>query len=454
MIFLNKYKLELILGLIQLLGPIAPIGVVFACVFTFYIIAFKKEIDLVSIFILLIPSIALRSAEEVLGLQINQFGERIWFQVFIPSLVSSLKVGPVAISIRLFAALAVPFRIVYFIKSQNLKFFTILWVLCLYISIYGLFLTYSSGAGSVGGITIGLRIALALGAILIPLSTDKSKLEKQLLLIVKISLVLFILGLLNEHWIFVAVAFPPFLIFSKEKMGLKIFASFFALVILLLGSTFTMKLTLLFSFVLLLLYNRKSLSNFLLKTRVRRFILFLFPVLFTIYIVYRIVPGVEYKQTFEGRFYSKLYEDRGGIWKNTIELIKKSDFFVVPAARDIIVTDYRIKGESEWGAGAHNIYLEMARQLGLFVTIILTIIMGYIMLGAIRKLKGDIFLSKFILALFAVYLVFGLTGNSLIYDGVGFLFWLIVGQLYQVSRLNKTYENTALIGSERANRSR
>jgi hypothetical protein len=36
----------------------------------------------------------------------------------------------------------------------------------------------------------------------------------------------------------------------------------------------------------------------------------------------------------------------------------------------------------------------------------------------------------------AVYMVFGLTGNSLIYDGVGFLFWLIFSQLIKSSKLN------------------
>jgi O-antigen ligase len=134
---------------------------------------------------------------------------------------------------------------------------------------------------------------------------------------------------------------------------------------------------------------------------------------------------------FSERFTYKLFEDRLPLWTFSLNFILNSDFFLVPAARDIIVSDYGQIGEQGWGAGAHNIYLEMARQLGVFAALLITFIIGSVIFKSIYMIKHNVRLLKFILSLITIYLVWGLTGNALVYDGIGFLYWLIIGQIFQ-----------------------
>lgn len=74
----------------------------------------------------------------------------------------------------------------------------------------------------------------------------------------------------------------------------------------------------------------------------------------------------------------------------------------------------------------------MARQLGLFVTMLLTVIMSITILKIIKFTNKKNHLGKLGLVFAGVYLVFGLTGNSLVYDGVGFFYWLICSSIYKI----------------------
>ncbi len=453
--FIKKYQLEVLLLLLQL-TPLSTLAILIASMYIFYVVAFKKRLDFVSLFLLLLPSIALKGSEEVFRAGLNQYEQESWFQIYLPYLKNEFVLGPLAITPRLFAVLAVPFRVLKNINHQKNIFLLLLWIVSLGISIIGLYIAYHNGIKSPGGITIGLRIVLSLGVLFFPLAIKREEFNKQIMLIMKISLFLFITGLLVKHWIFVMVAFPAVILFSNENKFWRIL-SFFIIVILLLGGfTFTIKLTVLFSIVLIFVFSNKALKNSKLKnSKIIAFFILVFPVV-VVYLTinHAILPSLVNFINVQ-HFYSKLFHDRGGIWLYTIELIKNSNFFIVPSGRNIPTWNYGIKGFGEWGAGAHDIYLEMMRQIGVFASLLLFIIISKYLWVVFKKLyyfKNTT--AKFILSLFAVYLVFGLTGNDLIYDGVGFLFWLIIGQLYYLSFQISLNENLTSFSSRRIDWSR
>jgi len=429
---LNKYKFELLIIFIQLIEPISLIGLILGSIYIFYIIAFKSKFDLVSVFILLIPSIALGYRFENIEYYSNPEISTNWIKLYLPAVKTVYLLGPIAISIPFVAAIAVPFRLILFFRNNCNKILVIIWFLVLIISIIGLVLAIIKNQVSTGGLTVGLRIALSIGAILFPLSVNGSQFERQLMIIIKISVVLFLFGLLNGLWKFVFFAFPTYLVFSNENKGWKILGFISLIIILFFDFTFTLKITALFSFFLLLYYKKEKLRNLFLNFRKLKYLAFLFPILIVIFLVYsNLFIKISDYNLFSDKFVIKLLDDRVPIWTYSLDLVLNSNFFLVPAARDITVYNYTTLGEDSWGHGAHNIYLEMARQLGLFATLLITYIIAYILFKSIYKIKGNLNLSKFLLSLFAVYVVWSLTGNALVYDGTGFLFWLIIGQIYQ-----------------------
>lgn len=424
---------------LQLLGPLGVVGVLLASIYAFYLIAFKTKIDLIQLFILLIPNIALSSGRDIKGGNLNQYGDVTYFKILIPSLTSVYIFGPIAVSVMLFMALAVPVRLFRKIKIQKANLLHLIWFIVLLLSIYELYLAKSEGIESAGGLTVGLRMVLSIGAILIPLAIGKNNLEKQLILIGKISMILFLIGVMNSHWIFVTAAFPAFIFYTSKRLEWKIISVICALIFLIFGGTFTIKFTTLLSWSMIFLFEYRQIIFPYFKFKLFRIALFLLPMLIVYYVIEsKSAITLSGRTTLQARFISKLYGDRGGIWMQTIEFIKKSNFFIVPAGRNIIVYDYGIVGESDWGAGAHNIYLEMARQIGLFSALLLSIIIFWYLFKIMRQIFKTGIISKFILISLSVYIVFGLTGNDLVYDGIGFLFWLIIGQIYQVNKIDYT----------------
>lgn len=447
----SKYWPEILLLFLQF-TPIAAVGTVMASLYVFFRVAFLSKIDVLSLFLLLIPSIVFRQNDVFFQLSQNQFGETGWIQFFIPSLKSSVIIGPLAVSTHLFAALAVPVRLFRFINKISNLILMMTWIVALALSILGLYFAISQGFTSTGGITVGLRIVLSLGVLLFPLAIVATEFKYQLYGIIKLSIVLFLLGLMNGHWVFVSLTFPAVILFSKERMSWKILSILMIAITVFLPSTFTIKLIPIFSIFLMWFYSknqRKSTQHNVFKMGSIPVSVYLF---FPIYIVFltisqKLMPIAQ--AIGSDQFLTKLFEDRGSIWLYSFDLIKKSNFFIVPAGRDIETYGYGINGIQYWGAGAHNIFLEIARQNG-FTSFSLLFILIAALFWTLRKIDFfyDNLFSNIVVAFIAVYMVFGLTGNSLVYDGVGFLFWLIFSQTVKISNSIQVHENSAFISSK------
>jgi hypothetical protein len=431
LLILKKYWFELLLLLFQF-TPFATIGTLISSFYIFYRIVFVPQIDLLSIFILLLPSIALRQSETLFQSANDRIEEIGWISLYIPTLKNAFLIGPLAISPHLFSALATPIRVVKNLQTSKYYYRVLIWLFTLVIVFSSLFTTFLAGHYSDGGLTVGIRIALSIGVILLPLSIDTKSLNFQIKCIIKISIILFLVGLLQEHWVFVTISFPVFIFYSNESKFWKILSISMLLIIFLSGTSFTTQLVPLLAFILILFYKirsniyKRKCAPVISKTSL--IVYFFFPIYLVLFVVTSVITPLLHSIGSE-RFLFKLLEDRGPLWIFTIDLLRTSNFFIVEAARDVEVYDYGVYGSQNWGAGSHNIYLEAARQNGMFVMIIICFIL-FSQFLEIRKIfiQSKNPLIYFIFSLISVYMVFGLTGNSLIYDGTGFLFWLIFSQ--------------------------
>lgn len=411
--------------------PFSIVSTLLQSILIFYYIGFKREIDLFQVFLLLIPVIVFRSGmmEENVRVENSNFA---WIRFYLPQLQGIVMLGPLAVSTKLFAALGVIPRLI--LDKTKFGFLHFTWVLVLILCIIGLYLSIVLKVESAGGLTVGLRIVLSIGVILLPLLVDRIKFRFQLLQIIYFSCILFVTGLLNDHWIFVLAGIAPIMLFEKVEFIPRLLSITTIFIILFLGFTFTLKITLIVSLVSLLMIKY---NVFQLPKLSKSFFVKYFYISFPLLMIFLAIGG--YLDAFFGllnleRLSFKFFQDRLPIWSTTLNFIKNSNFFIVAAGRDIIVYDYGILGESNWGAGAHNIYLEMARQIGVFSSIVLFIIIFKHLFKLFSHLKVyDPFTKNMLFGLIAVYMIYGLTGNSLIYDGVGFLFWLIIGQAYKLN---------------------
>ena len=86
--------------------------------------------------------------------------------------------------------------------------------------------------------------------------------------------------------------------------------------------------------------------------------------------------------------------------------------------------DY-IKKWKEWEEGSHNIFLEIGRQISFMGMLVLSILVVRELMSLSKNLKDNKDFH-FIFSVFSIYTTFGLSGQSIIYDGVGFMFWLLI----------------------------
>jgi len=243
---------------------------------------------------------------------------------------------------------------------------------------------------------------------------------------------------MSEYWLFVFPCLLPFLYSNQTKSSWKFLGVLLSLIFLIMDYTFTLKITVLLSWLLIYVNDNKFIIKKLFRNKLFRLTFFLSPILIVLYAIKD--TSLFFLTNDDGiinHFLFKFYADRGALWFYTLNMVFESNFFYVPAGRDIIIEGNTLYGTNNFGVGAHNIYLEMARQIGSFATILLTIIMSIPIFKLFKFTNNKNYLGKLGLVFIGVYFVFGLTGNSLVYDGVGFLFWLIIGQLYNSSLTNK-----------------
>lgn len=422
---LKKYGGLYFLILLHLCGGIvANIAIIISSLYAFYYFCSKKEVDLYVIFLLLYTNICMGQNSEAENVSNINVGIYVLFK-------NVLIIGPIALSTKFAFVLATPVRVLLNLGKTKSYWFLALWYLAILFSIVGLFLSFFSGYENKAGLTVGFRIALTMGVVLIPQFVSyKKEFLKQFDKIFILSAISLSLGLMNAHWLFITFGFLPYLWFRFKSIALR------AVILLCLGrifvgleATITIVGMIVISCAFLLLARFKILNRKNLKY-LSLFFIFL-PILITIYVVLMPNDKIGYDFTsITGYIKFKLIGDRKPIWDASFLQINTQNFFIVHSGSSLEVYFDYIDRWKEWSEGSHNIFLEIGRQIGGFSMLFFTILISKTFYTSYKVLsnKLDCFI---ILSFTSIYLAFGLSGQHIVYDGVGFMYWLLIAQFAQ-----------------------
>jgi hypothetical protein len=436
----KKYFFFYFLILLQLLGGIAAdISIIISSFFAFVYFSFNRHIDLYVIFLLLLTSIVMGE---------NSFVENVQnINVEIYSrLKNTLFIGPVALSVKLALALSVPVRLLIQGRRNGIFEGTLFWFLILIFAIVGLVYSIMNGYENKSGLTVGLRICLSLGVLFLPtVVLNRLRLQEQLDRIFLLSLFFLAFGLMNAHWIFITFGFLPYLwvrwkSFLVRSLIIVVLSNVF---ILGPGTTITIILILLSSlfFVVIVMIRSMSLGSIKKVSYVFAFL----PLLITMYILY--VPFESYDfdfSSFWGYFNFKLIGDRKPIWDASLNQILSAHFLIPHAGSSLEVYFDYIKSWVLWEEGSHNIFLEIGRQVSGLAMVFFIIVIPVIVLKQLRSAESRQEMI-IVLSFTSIYITFGISGQSIVYDGVGFLYWLMISQFIRQNR--SSFESTSFFRS-------
>lgn len=436
---LKKHGVFYVLIILHLLGGIiADFAIIVSSCYAFYYFCFKKEVDMYVVFLLLYTNICMGQNFEAENVSTINVGLYALFK-------NVLIVGPIALSTKFAFALATPVRALLNFGKTKPYWLLVLWYLAVLFSIIGLFLSFLSGEENKSGLTVGFRIALTMGIVLIPqLVSSKEEFLRQFDKIFILSAVTLSLGLMNAHWLFITFGFLPYLWFRFKSLPLKAVIVLCLLRIFVgLETTITIVLMVVISLIFLILVRFKIFNQKNLKYLGTLFIFL--PILITIYVVLLPIDKIGYDFTsIMGYVKFKLIGDRKPIWDASFLQMTTQNFFIVPAGSSLDVYFDYIDKWTEWPEGSHNIFLETGRQVGSFCMYVFTFMICKTLYSAYKNLsnKTECYI---ILSFTSIYLTFGLSGQSIVYDGVGFVYWLLIAQFAKFN--SKNNENITYLSS-------
>jgi hypothetical protein len=409
--FLNAVVLILIIG--HLFGGfISTVSIFLISFLAFFYFIIARELDVFTIFLLLVPNILF----ELLSIYPNEKN------LLLANFNNVIFLGSFSISSKFFLALAVPLRLLLCKnKTNQTKSLLTLYFIILSISIISLFYAYLIGISNSSGLTIGLRSVLSLGVLFLP-NIFNENFYSSLNKIFAVSIFLISLNFVNGHWMFVVYGFIPF-IFIYIRPRIFVFLILFLSFNLFynLENTITILLLAFFSF-LIIIFNK---FNFKLFFSISSFyVLISLPIIATLIVLLVKSDGIYDFETLSGFARFKLLGDRKPIWNSSWNFILSSNFFYsLPGSVLEVYFDFKNK-IVDWPEGSHNIILELSRNVSLFAALFFFTTLFINFIRVYKKIASKI--NLIILFCFLnVFIFYGLTGNSLVYDGVGFLFWLM-----------------------------
>ncbi len=403
-------------------GILGNIAILASSGYAFYYFSTKKEINIYKVFLLLYPSICMGENSYLE----NSVSINVGIYKFLKNV---LFIGPIALSTKLALGLALPVRFLLYLKASNFSFPKAIWFLLVFTTLYNLLLSFFAGTSNGSGLTVGLRIVLILGVLILPqLVSSKEKFSRQFDKIFVVSALSLAFGVMNGHWLFITYGFLPYLWLRYKSLSFRLIlvltvANSFLFGI---GTTITIALIFLCSLLFLIL-SKINFINIKNIYSIGAFLVVL-PVVITVYVVSIPFESIYFDfSSISGYIKFKLIGDRKPIWDATYSLILSNNFFSAPAGNALIVYFDYITTWKEWEEGSHNIFLEIGRQVSCFAMLISVYFLPKTLYSGYKNLenKNDLFR---ILSFTSIYIMFGISGQSLVYDGVGFMFWLLVGQ--------------------------
>lgn len=436
------------------------VGVLLGSFLIAYII-FKCKLQLYwAVLILFLVYYGFRVVNYESGIRLNQYGEMAWYAFSMPkTMVTQIALGSLNFSIPLAASLASTIFVIIkfingtlFIRNKTQSMIIKLWLISVIPALYGFWKATELGND---GATVGLRYWMTMSSLFWGIhvgiaNSDNTRYYsicvefiQTISKVILIGIVLFLGGLLQGHFNFLLTGFATsYLIYrldGKRKYFWSIMLIGFYLIVVSTRFTFTYKGILVFTAVVMLVITKFP-QKLYMKFKNRFYIAVVGSIIFmavgTYYIraqsgVNLISKGSNATSTMD-RLRDKLLDDRAIVWTNTINLIIEPPYIFVPAGRTFFY-EHIVRGKEEWTVGSHNLYLEIFRQLGFFTGTVIIFIMMYAMKGVVGLLRLNLLgIEKVIVsALIGIFVAYGSTLHTLINEGLGFVFWSLIG-IYQI----------------------
>lgn len=311
----------------------------------------------------------------------------------------------------------------------------------------------------------GLRAVLTVGCCFYGLLlAQRSRISDDMRLVGKSLWLVFIPGLLITLHLFwshmgfwlVSIASILLLVNLKVKNALLYRLSAIAYLPVSVGSTLTLMLISVGSFIMaaFVVSKTKLLRNLATKSVI--FLLILGPIIslglgaFTDSLGFSENVGLVSSTTsanISDRVIYKFAADRMPLWSEAYRQILEGDFWFPTSGRILELVYF--KAEVEWGYGAHNTYLEILRNNGLFFGTILLVIMSSLLIMTVKtRAEDSTGYSLFATSLCVTAGVGLLFGDFIVGGTVGPLFWASTGVLiWRLHQLKSSaVQNTLVIG--------
>lgn len=424
---LKTYGAAYVIVALHFAGPMSSIAIAVSCVWLFVHFVRRRHVDLYLIFLLLTPSIVFVSTDpgaESVATAATMFDH----------FNSVVFIGPIALSTRLVFSLALPVRVLLRYKKIRLRALTAVWLSSVALAGIGLAYSVMVGNKNAAGLTVGLRIGLSVGAVLVPRCVlDRESFLGAVDRILLLSMFLLVLGLTGGQWLFIAFGLIPYCWMRFKPRILALIPLAYAMrIIAFRSSTLTGLGIILASLTFMLMVITNPVTNHLLRRKGIMIAWLALPIVLTVFVLQLPASDQFDLTTLKGYAEFKLLGDRKPIWDASLYQIVHASPIVVPAGRVMDVYFGFLGHSVEWFQGSHNIFLLMGQQIGALGMILLSAIIVVMLYKTGQHMRTTEELVLFYCFL-AIYIVFGITGNSLVFDGVGAMYWLLIGQLYQTA---------------------
>ncbi len=402
-------------------SPLNRYAVLASVISTLWVMLARRDVNIYKIYLLLLPAVGLYSE--------GSNPDWLLTRMFRVELVS-VPIGVIPLTTPTALAVAVPFRLLFYGKQIS-RIIRGLWWPAFGLSMGGLMLAVESGSSSESGITVGVRTTLAFGAALITYRWNPlNKFHEEFRWVATASLLLFGLGALQNHWMFVTVALIPcLLLYFGKAMGSLLTVMLIAFLAFRQAEfSFTLAGVMALSILTCALAVPDRVGK-IMQGRVFLSIAFALPALMTMYVLIQ-QPRDEYgdeKLELQNLAF-KLYSDRKPIWDAAYEQIGESSLVMVQPGRPLYFRNMIRKEIDAWDWGAHNVFLEVFRQIGTLASTLIFAVVGWAFVKA-GHATGDRQDRVVFWSLTSVYIVFGATGNTLAFAGTGMVYWFLLGAL-------------------------
>jgi hypothetical protein len=245
-------------------------------------------------------------------------------------------------------------------------------------------------------------------------------------------------GLIQGHLIFLILGISGAMtwFYLIHRKYVRSFVTVFSALFIVINTTYTLFVMFFVSSALgfLIVYRQKVLSQYAARTV---YIVLVFTVSFLLYFA---ITFERFSYSSDSQFISKAFDkfalDRTPVWKGAYEMIVNTGELISPSNRSYNIVYNGLK--RNWDVGAHNIFLEVFRQVGWLGGAMISVMILYFVHRLFKILSCPNMPGQKLIAiaLVSIFFTYGFTGHYLITGGVGIIYGALGGIIIRLT--NKT----------------